>query len=396
MRPSLARCSPLILALALVCGCGSKENAGLCTNDGVLEARQLDAKAAAKTVYTPTVIDPCPEVDPPLDGQATSVGLTEGEYNAILRGANGNFFDDHTWWVKATPRGESHVLPVEITAERCDPVTFSKFGYDYAFATPPLITAPACGQYLTGVNVGHQVGDSWPQIFSVDGAGVIRIAPLSVATAFGPFLRLARDPLDTPGQESTLDRLDVVRHDGDSLELVALTNGPTFSSAVRLVLKVGDQSRLSVRLDLYPRALAADQPVLAVSALSGWFSNDEGRDFDRAKATFSDGTSFETALSDAALDWGKGEWTPVPVAQDGSPLESIAFLQNGTRANGNPRPNVTLSNFQASVPLAVDLSVSTRPVRGGNVIANLLVDSSTASATGESISVSYLVTVAPP
>jgi hypothetical protein len=388
MKPS----STLVLAAALVCACGSKEvDASRCSNANVLEKRKLEA--AMTTAYAPPVIESCPELDLPLDGQATSAGLTDGEYVSLLRGANGNFFDDGTWWVKATPRGGSRAIPVQITDERCEAVTFDKFGYDYAFATPPLIAAPACGRYMTGVNVGHKVGDSWPQVFSIEGSGVIHLAPLSVSSAFGTFLRLPRDPLDPPTRASTIERIDVVRHDGDSLEVVALTNGPSFSSALRLVLKVGEQSRLSVQLELEPRALAGGNPMIAVAALSGWFSNDDERDFDRVRATFADDTSFETALSDDAVDWGKGEWTPLPVRQAGSTLESLAFLQNGAGA-GRGRPNVTLSNLQSSVPLAVDLSLSTQAVLGGNVVANLLLDGS--SMTSGPISVSYLITVSPP
>lgn len=386
--------SMLMLSAALVTGCGSKDDA-VCSNVHAIDARLLDAQAAAKTSYEPPVISACPELDPPLDGEDKSLGLTAREYAALLRGANGNFFDDHVWWLKATPRGESHVIPVQITAERCDQVTFAKFGYDYAFATPPLPSAPACGRYLTGVHVGHQMGDSWPEIFSIEGSGVIRLAPLASTTAFAAFLRLPRDPLDVPAPDSTVDRVDVVRHDGDSLEFAALANGPTFASSLRLVLKVGDESRLSVQLELEPRALATENPLVAVGALSAWFSNDANRDFDRVRATFSDGTSFETALSEPGLDWGKGQWTSVALPQGGAPLESLEFLQNGRR-DGIPRPNVTISNFQSSVPIGLDLSLSTRSVLGGNVVANLLVDSSASSQSDGPISVSYLVTASPP
>jgi hypothetical protein len=207
---------------------------------------------------------------------------------------------------------------------------------------------------------------------------------------------MPREPSDATGQESTLDRIDVVRHDGDSLELVARVNGPTFASALRLVLKVGEKSRLSVQLELTPRAQANDNPMIAVAALSGLISTEHGRDFDRVRATFTDGTSFETTLSEDQLDWGKGEWTSVALGHESVALESLAFLQNGTRAGGNLRPNVTLSNLQSSVPLALELSVSTRPVLGGNVVANLLADSASEGATGAPISVSYLVTAEPP
>jgi len=383
--------STLVLVATLVSGCGSKD-ADVCSNANAFDARQLDAQKAAMTAYAPPVISSCPELDPPLDGEAISVGLTAGEYNALLRGANGNFFDDHTWWVKAVPRGESHVIPMQITAERCDQVSFAKFGYDYAFATPPLRAAPACGRYLTGVMVGHRVADFWPAVFSVEGSGVIRLAPLSAAAVFGPFLRLPRAPLDAPGQESTIDQLDVLRHDGDSLELAALENGPSFASALRLVLKVGDVSRLSVQLELDPRVATAASPLIAVAALSGWFSHSPEHDFDRVRATFADGTSFETSLSNPDIDWGTGEWTPVPLPQGASPLESLAFLQDGTSA----RPNVLLSNLESSVPIEFGLSVSTQPVLGGNVVGNLLLDSSLASAMDLPITVSYLVTVSPP
>jgi hypothetical protein len=392
MKP-LPKSAALAVTAMLVWGCGPKEDAAICSNGAVLEARTREAQAAANAGYERPVTSACPELDLPLDGKAESVGLTEGEYAAALRGANGNFLDDRTFWVKATPRGASRVIPVQITAERCEKVTFEKFGYDYSFATPPLVAAPPCGRYLTGINVGHQLGDGWPQIFSLEGSGVVRFAPLAQETAFGAFLRLPRDPSDAPAPDSTLDRIDVVRHDGDSLELVAVVNGPRFASASRLVLKVGSPARLSVQLEIHPRAPTAESALLAAAALSGWFSRDRERDFERVQTTFADGTSSEIELADPELNWGQGEWTSVPLMPNGSPLESIALLQNATLAGGNLRPNVTLSNFQSSVPLTVGLAVSTRAVLGGNVIANLLVDTSGAN---EKITVSYLVTVALP
>jgi hypothetical protein len=384
-------CATLFNTAALAFGCGSPKHGSECSNANAFEARKLDARATAETEYEPPAIIPCPDLDPPLDGQAASVGLTASEYGALLRGANGNFFDDHTWWLKATPRGESHVVPMQITAERCDPVMFAKFGYEYRFATPPLSAAPECGRYLTGLAVGHQLADSWPQIFGVEGSGLIQLAPLAAGSGFGAWLRVPQAPLSVPGRDSTLDRLDVVRHDGDSLELVVLANGSTLASALRLVLKVGDASRLSVQLELDPRALGKDSPLIAVAALSGWFSNTEGHDFERVRATFVDGSTFETALSDPGIAWGTGEWTKVPIAQSAVMLDSFGFLQNG-----GPRSNVVLSNLQSSEPIFVDLSVSTSGALGGNVVANLLVDGSAAIAAGTPITVSYLVTAESP
>jgi len=57
---------------------------------------------------------------------------------------------------------------------------------------------------------------------------------------------------------------------------------------------------------------------------------------------------------------------------------------------------VTISNLQSSVPIALDLSVATQRAVDGNVIANLLVDSSTTGSPGAPISVSYLVTASLP
>jgi len=381
-----------ILALTLACGCGS-EDAGVCSDTSGLEARKSEARAAAETDYSPPVITPCPELDLPLDGQASSEGLTVSEYGSLLRGANGNFFDDGRWWLKATPRGASRVVPLQITAERCEPVTFAKFGYDYAFATPPLVAAPACGQYLTGLEVGHQIGDSWPEVLDVDGSGLIRLAPLAASTGFSAFLRIPRAPLDSTGPDSTLERIDVLRHDGDSLELIARANGPNFAATLRLVLKVGDVSRLSVQLELEPRASIADVPLIAAAALSGRFANVGERDFDHVQATFADGGSFDTALTDPTIAWGQGDWTRVPLAESNSELESIAFFQHEA-AERAQYPSVMLSNFQSNVPIALELAVSTRPQPGGNVIANLLVDGS-ASVTGAPIAISYLVTASP-
>src|SRR6478735_4797435 len=125
MRPPAAL-STWLLVVATLCGCSSKD-VDVCSNADAFAARKLDARAAAKTSYEPPVIEACPELDLPQDGRAMSVGLTAGEYAALLRGANGNFFDDHVFWLKATPRGASHVVPLQMTAERCESVTFAKF-----------------------------------------------------------------------------------------------------------------------------------------------------------------------------------------------------------------------------------------------------------------------------
>ncbi|HYQ02456.1 MAG TPA: hypothetical protein VER96_27480 [Polyangiaceae bacterium] len=385
-----------LLVALLVASCGSKDGSAICSIENAPETRKGYARDEAKTAYESPVIETCPELDPPLDGQATSPGLTGGEYASLLRGANGNFFDDHVWWIKALPRGESHVVPMHITAEHCDEVTFAKFGYEYRFATPPLTVAPECGRYLTGISVGHQLEDSWPQVFGIDGAGSIQLAPLSRSSELGPIVRTPRGPFDIPGRDSSIDIVDVVRHDGDSLEMVAVANGFSFASAARLVLKVGDISRLSVQVELEPRALASDNPLLALAALGGWFSNTQGHHFDRIRATFTDGTSLEVVLSDPDLDWGNGEWTSVPLTKTGAALESLALLQDRTHAEGNLRPDLLLSNIQTSVPVDLDVSVTTRAVPGGNVAGNLVVDSSAAIAAGSSISIAYLVTASTP
>jgi hypothetical protein len=395
MKSILAR-QLLLAGATLVSACGSKEVGPTCAIENAPESRPQYARDQAQSAYQPPTIETCEELDPPLDGQATSVGLTSGEYASLLRGANGNFFDDHVWWLKALPRGESHVVPMHITAEHCDAVTFAKFGYEYPFATPPLTVAPECGRYLTGVAVGHQLAGSWPQVFSIEGSGLIQLAPPSMNGELGPFLRAPRGPLDTPGRDSSVDLLEIVRHDGDSLEFVALTNGFTFASSSRFVLKVGEFSRLSVQIEIEPRALATDQPLLAVAALSGWFSSAQGHHFDRIRATFADGSSSEVTLAAPNLAWGDGAWTSVPLTKTDAALESLAFLQDRTRAQGNLRPDLLLSNIRASLPIDLDVSVTTQAVPGGNVAANLLVDSSAASAAGTSISVAYLVTASIP
>jgi len=393
MSRSLQAC-PLVLGLILASGCGTKD-AAVCSTGDELDARKNDAQAAAKTQYSAPVITPCPELDLPLDGQASSEGLTAGEYGSLLRGSNGNFFDDGRWWLKAMPRGAERVDPVQISAERCQPVTFAKFGYDYAFATPPLVAAPACGRYLTGLEVGHQIGDSWPEILDVDGSGLIRLAPLAVTTAFAALLRAPRAALDAAGPDSTLERIDVLRHDGDTVELLALANGPNFAAVLRLVLKVGDSSRLSVQMEFEPRALAGENPVIAVAGLSGKFANADERDFDQVQGKFADGSSFTTVLADPTLDWGADGWTRIPLAQGSAELESVTFSQASGAAERAPYPNLMLSNFQSSLPIAFELSVTKDAPPGGNVVAELLVDSSLASATGAPISVSYLVTASP-
>jgi hypothetical protein len=390
-------CSASLLFLTVLSACSAKEDPDArCSSAGALEQRKKDARATAELDYSPPPIEPCPELDPPLDGQSSAPGLTPTEYNALLRGANGNFFDDGIWWIKAIPRGGTHVVPLTITAERCEEVTFDKFGYDYAFATPALTSAPACGRYLTGIFAGHQLGDGWPQIFSIESSGLIRLAPLANAVAFGPYLRMPRDLLATPTGDSSVDHVDVALHDAESIELAALVDGPSFSSAVRLVFKSGEPSRLGVTIELNPRAPGADSSRIAIAALSGSFLPDGTRDGDRIEATYSDGTSEQTALADPNLDWGTGDWTTVSRSAEGVGLASAAFLQNASGTAGVTRPNVTISNIDANVPVGFELAFTSEPKLGGNVAANLILDLSAVSAPDLPVHLSYLVTASRP
>jgi hypothetical protein len=390
-------CSASLVFVTVLSACSAKKDPDVrCSSSAALEHLKKDARAASELEYSPPAIEPCPELDPPLDGQSSAPGLTPAEYNALLRGANGNFFDDGVWWIKATPRGGTHVVPMTITAERCEEVTFDKFGYDYAFATPALSAAPACGRYLTGIFAGHQLGDGWPQIFSIESSGLIRLAPLANAVALGAYLRMPRDLLATPTGDSSVDHVDIALHDAESIELAALVNGPSFSSAVRLVFKSGDPSRLGVTIELNSRAPGADLSRIAIAGLSGSFLPDGTRDGDRVEATYSDGTSEETALADPNLNWGTGDWTTVSRSPEGVELASAAFQQNASGTAGVTRTNVTLSNIDSNVPVGFELAFTSEPTLGGNVAANLVLDLSGASALDVPVRLSYLVTASRP
>lgn len=379
----------------LVVACELKKEDEACSNAPTLAARKQDAANAAKGEYVTPLIEACPELDPPADAQLSSPGLVEAEYQGLLRGANGNFFDDGNWWLKAMPRGGVHTTPLTILGERCQPVTYEHFGYDYAFAKPAITSAPACGRYLTGVLVGHQLEDSWPAVFAVESSGLIRLAPLVSESAFAGYLRAPRGLPGSAAGASTLDRIDVELHDSDSVEFAAVVNGSTFSSALRMVLKAGPESLLSVGVDIYPRANFGDAPQLAVAALSGAFLVDGPRDFDRVTASFSAGVAFEVALDDGTLDWGDDGWVRAPGSLEPDVPASITFSK-GAMSGAAAAPRMTISNIDSSVPLRFELALTNHAELGGNVVGSLVLDSSALAGSTAPIHVSYLVTAAAP
>lgn len=367
-----------------------------CANAPTLEERKRDAQVAAESSYVEPAVAACPELDPPLDGEPNSPGLTDQEYQGLLRGANGNFFDDGTWWIKAMPRGGVHTTPMEIVAEHCQQVTYDRFGYDYAFAKPALTAAPDCGQYLTGILAGHKLGDSWPAVFGVEGSGLMRLSPLSPASVFDAYLQSPGGLVGMPAEGATLDRLDVELHDADSVEFAAVVSSVAFTSALRLVLKVGEETRLAVAMDIYPRASFQDSPRIAVAGLSGAYVPTGAHDFDRVQVAYMDGTTAETKLDDALLDWGNGGWTRVPSSTSSVAVQSITLMQAAAPASAPRSPKLTLSNIDSSVPIGFDLAITSQPTPGGNVVGSLVLDLSAAGALASPIHLSYLATAAPP
>jgi hypothetical protein len=387
------------------CGHGSGGDDAHCSDANASERLQSDAQSAAATDYAPPPVEPCSDLDAPADALASSPGLTATEYSTLLRGANGNFFDDGTWWLKAAPRGESHVKPLEIVAEACEHVNFASFGYDYASATPALASAPQCGRYLVGMQAGHRIDDSWPQLLSVEGSGLVRLAPLRAATVFGSYLRLPSGLPGDPNGLSNVARLEVIGHDDATLGLVALSEGSTFAAAMHLTLTPGDATRLSVELELFLRKGGAPPSDLSLAALSGTFQvGADDFDFDQVTASFSDGTSRTTALSDPKLEWSDGASSSISLNKDGTSLSSFKLAQ-GSRASqgdGGPagdtgeRPDVTVSEIHSDMPLALTLSLASETVAGGNVVASLVLAAADANAAIGPIHVSYLVTASLP
>ncbi|HET9934319.1 MAG TPA: hypothetical protein VFQ35_26635 [Polyangiaceae bacterium] len=386
-----------VTTLLLCTGCVyEKGKEKPCANAPTLEDRKNDARMAAGSEYVPPLTAACPELDPPVDGESDTPGLSELEYQALLRGANGNFFDDGTWWIKAMPRGGVHVSPLKIVGERCQEVTYDRFGYDYAFAKPAITAAPQCGHYLTGILAGHKFGDSWPAIFGVEASGLIRLAPLSPQLAFDAYLHAPRGLVGTSTEASGIDRVDVELHDGDSVEFAMLVSATTFTSALRVVLKAGDESRLAVGVDVYPRANFQAAPRIALGGLSGAYHEDAAHDFDRMEVTYSDGTTHEAKLDDGSLEWGNGDWARVPSFAGTAGVQSIGLLQSAAPGGGPRSPKMTISNIDSNVPIGFELALTSRQVLGGNVVGSLVLDLSEAGAFESPIHVSYLVTAAAP
>jgi hypothetical protein len=393
----------------LLTGCGhGSASGGRCSDGDAFERAASDAQRAATADYAAPPVEQCSDLDAPLNGLASSPGLTATEYSTLLRGANGNFFDDGTWWLKAAPRGESHVEPLEIVAEHCELVNFASFDYDYASATPALAAAPECGRYLVGMQAGYRSDDSWPQLLSIEGSGLVRLAPLRAATVFGSYLRLPSGLPGDPSWQSSVARLEVIRHTDATLELVALGEGSTFTAAMRLTLTPGDATQLSVELELFLRSAGSPPSDLSLAALSGAFQvAADDFDFDQMTASFSDGTSRTTALSDPTLEWSDGASSRISISKDGAGLSSFALAQGsrtsqgdageaGSTGDSGKRPDMTVSNIHSDVPLALDLSLTSGTVAGGNVVASLVLAAADASTLVGPIHVSYLVTASLP
>ena len=392
--------SKRFLELAALFACAScafdKAKDESCANTPTLEDRKKDALTAAANSYVEPVVAACPELDPPSDGALDSLGLTEQEFQGLLRGANGNFFDDGTWWIKAMPRGGVHQRPLKIVAEHCQEVTYDRFGYDYAFAVPPLTAAPDCGRYLTGILAGHKLGDSWPAVFGIEASGLMRLAPLSPSSVFDAYLQSPRGLLGTSTETSSVDRLDVELHDADSLEFAAVVSGVAFTSALRVVVKVGDETRLAVSMDIYPRANIQGSPRVAVAGLSGSYLANGAHDFDRVQVSYADGMTLETKLDDGSLEWKKEGWAHVPGTTGTAGVQSISLAQAVSQGSAPRSPKVTISNIDSSLPIAFDLAITNQAIAGGNVVGSLVLDLSEAAALESPIHVAYLATAAPP
>jgi hypothetical protein len=294
------------------------------------------------------------------------------------------------------PRGGVHQRPLKIVAEHCQEVTYDRFGYDYAFAMPPLTAAPECGRYLTGILAGHKLGDSWPAVFGIEASGLMRLAPLSPSSVFDAYLQSPRGLRGTSTETSTLDRLDVELHDADSVEFAAVVSGAAFTSALRVVVKVGDETRLLVSMDIFPRANIQELPRIAVAGLSGTYLANGAHDFDRVEVVYSDGMTLETKLDDGSLEWENEGWTHLPGATGTAGLQSISLMQAVAQGSAPRSPKMTISNIDSNIPITFDLAITNQAIPGGNVVGSLVLELSEEAAFESPIHVAYLATAAPP
>ncbi len=393
-----------VACLLTSCGHGS-DTGSSCGNATALERTRANAQLKAASDPAMPQVESCSEVDAPSDGLASSPGLTAAEYAGLLHEDKGNFFDDGTWWLKAAPRGETHVEPLDVVAENCQQASFESFNYDYASATPPLSSAPECGRYLVAIQAGHRIGKLWPQLLSLEGSGLVRLAPLRTITAFGSYLRVPGGLPADDNFQSHVTQVNVIRHDENTLELVALAEALTFTAAIHLTFTAGQATRLKLELDIFLRGGAPPPSDLSLGALTGTFRVGGGNvDFDQLTAAFSDGTSRVKGLADVKLDDRDPAWRTTSVGSGGASLSAFALVQ-GARAPSQPgddaassaeRPDMTVSDIHSDVPLTLALSLTSQPELDTNVSADLVMNAEDAGKAASPIHVSYQVTASLP
>ncbi|HET9960676.1 MAG TPA: glucan biosynthesis protein [Polyangiaceae bacterium] len=410
-----------ILAAGAVVSCGNSERSGrtgaqLCDDRARLADRRAEAEANARLEFVSQNAESCLELDrPEFDSSESSgevAGLDAGEYAALVRDANGNFYDDGTWWLKGAPRGEVHVDPVRLSSERCESVTFERLGFNYSAARPPIWDVPECGKYLTGLYAGSRTGSSWPQLLHIDGSGWTRLAALEKEPAFGSYVRLlGSGPANGDGSARVIG-IDVVTVDSEALRLRLSLDGPDFSGLMDALLAPGNPSRLFVEVSLFPRA---GRPLsrLPLATLSGGFlrgrsdtpenDTDEAHDADRIEVQWDD-------ESRSGWDWaelvggarGSG-WETLAAGEPGDRVKSMALIQSERapeRYAAEPearyarRPDLGIREIRSDLPLFVELAFSARPMLEGNAAVTLMLDA-TRHDSGP-IRVSYIVEAAVP
>jgi glucan biosynthesis protein len=284
-------------------------------------------------------------------------------------------------------------------------VTYDRFSYDYSAATPPILEPPSCAKGLSALQIGHRFFQTSPQVLELEATAYARLASLSLSPVFGSTLRFATENATQRTETFPyLGQLELTGHDPQSLSFVARLSGVTFEAVLQAELVPAANSRLQVRLQIYPRA--ADPGVsLGVAALSSMFwkrdadtpdaAGDEAHDADQLFVKSADGTETTAPLENPELSLASDPWQRRTFA---GPFDTISLLQTERDpqkyaayepARYADRPSYTIGEITASVPLSAELAiVHASDEYIDNVVLDLVADTNGAAVP---IEVSYVL-----
>lgn len=247
---------------------------------------KADAFALSQLPYQPPVIEAIAALDPPDDGELTSVGMTYQEKNAIT---TKNFSDQYGACLKPQVRAGANQKSMQVFTDNdlnsvYDERTFTEASPDYSSPVikPPvtLVDIPASGRVLSQITMCANAGAAgFPQVFTLGAEGYARFNGFPPQTV-GASWRVATNNIFGVGGTENFPAIKAVYSrilTTGKLELLALVDAEAFTGALSILVSPGTETTLDVDAIYYPRhdVKAAQSPETAFVAYSSMMFKDE-------------------------------------------------------------------------------------------------------------------------